>query len=170
VKDIAVTDNKDRVRLLLRVATKLSGPSDGPDRADILRLADELLSGSRSVERAANPRGNGLALPLDIFVTYKHRKYSARLEPGWVVSYEGGRYPTPSAAARAVTGNTVNGWRFWKFADPYSDRHAAIESLRESTGVFLAQSMASTAGFVEGTIKGVDELDAGQRFRLAPLA
>ena len=28
------------------------------------------------------------------------------------------RYRSLSAAARAITGNSVNGWRFWRFVEP----------------------------------------------------
>ena len=47
-----------------------------------------------------------------------------RLEP-WVVlgpeggpevEFEGARYPSLSAAAKAVTGHSTNGWRFWRSA------------------------------------------------------
>lgn len=34
------------------------------------------------------------------------------------VEWRGTRYRSLSAAARAVTGNSVNGWRFWQVVEP----------------------------------------------------
>ena len=36
------------------------------------------------------------------------------LPAGKAVQYEGGRYTSLSAAARAITGHAINGWRFWQ--------------------------------------------------------
>jgi hypothetical protein len=34
------------------------------------------------------------------------------------VECQGARYRSLSAAAKAITGNSVNGWRFWKVVEP----------------------------------------------------
>jgi hypothetical protein len=34
------------------------------------------------------------------------------------LEYQGTRYASLSAAAKAITGNSVNGWRFWKVVEP----------------------------------------------------
>lgn len=34
------------------------------------------------------------------------------------VECRGSRYRSLSAAARAITGNSVNGWRFWQVVEP----------------------------------------------------
>ena len=39
------------------------------------------------------------------------------LPAGRAVEYEGARYPSLSAAARAITGHAINGWRFWQPAE-----------------------------------------------------
>jgi hypothetical protein len=39
------------------------------------------------------------------------------LSAGKAVEYEGGRYTSLSAAARAITGHAINGWRFWQPAE-----------------------------------------------------
>ena len=36
------------------------------------------------------------------------------LPAGKAVDYEGGRYTSLSAAAKAITGHAINGWRFWQ--------------------------------------------------------
>jgi hypothetical protein len=42
----------------------------------------------------------------------------------------GQTYTSPSAAAIAVTGYSVNGWRFWRYRDPGSGREVPIDRLR----------------------------------------
>jgi len=39
------------------------------------------------------------------------------LPAGKAVQYEGGRYPSLSAAAKAITGHAINGWSFWQPAE-----------------------------------------------------
>jgi hypothetical protein len=39
------------------------------------------------------------------------------LPAGKAVDYEGGRYTSLSAAAKAITGHAINGWRFWQPAE-----------------------------------------------------
>ena len=39
------------------------------------------------------------------------------LPAGKAVEYEGGRYTSLSAAARAITGHAINGWLFWQPAE-----------------------------------------------------
>jgi len=35
-----------------------------------------------------------------------------------VLEFQGARYASLSAAAKAISGNSVNGWRFWKVVEP----------------------------------------------------
>jgi hypothetical protein len=60
---------------------------------------------------------------------YKGRTYLARVEDGALV-YEGTRYDSPSPAAIAVTGNSVNGWNFWQCKLPGRTNWVTIASLR----------------------------------------
>ena len=39
-------------------------------------------------------------------------------EGSTTVECQGARYRSLSAAAKAITGNSVNGWRFWKVVEP----------------------------------------------------
>jgi hypothetical protein len=48
---------------------------------------------------------------------YKGREYMAVVREGAML-YDGVRYKAPSAAAIAITGNNVNGWRFWEARRP----------------------------------------------------
>lgn len=49
--------------------------------------------------------------------TYKGQVQTGRVE-GCALVVNGERYSSPSAAAVAVTGNPVNGWRFWECKIP----------------------------------------------------
>ena len=35
-----------------------------------------------------------------------------------VLDFQGAQYASLSAAAKAISGNSVNGWRFWKVVEP----------------------------------------------------
>lgn len=48
---------------------------------------------------------------------YKGREYRATAESG-AMMYDGSRFKSPSAAAIAITGNSVNGWKFWECRRP----------------------------------------------------
>ena len=61
---------------------------------------------------------------------YKGKEYLGRVQNGALV-VNGKRYSSPSAAAVAVTGNSVNGWRFWECKLPSSSRWRSAASLRK---------------------------------------
>jgi len=61
---------------------------------------------------------------------YKGITYPARVENGALV-YEGNRYDSPSPAAMAVTGNSVNGWIFWECKIPGRSSWVRIDSQRQ---------------------------------------
>lgn len=60
---------------------------------------------------------------------YKGQVRTGRVEGGALV-VNGQRYESPSAAAVAVTGSPVNGWRFWECRLPGKSSWQLIESLR----------------------------------------
>lgn len=74
----------------------------------------------------------GVRIPLgtELRKTYKGSTYSARVEGG-ALSLNGTRYQSPSAAAVAITGNPVNGWRFWECKLPRKGSWQRLESLRK---------------------------------------
>jgi hypothetical protein len=61
--------------------------------------------------------------------SYKGQVRVGRVEGG-ALSVNGQRYDSPSAAAVAVTGSPVNGWRFWECRFPGKSSWQLIESLR----------------------------------------
>lgn len=64
---------------------------------------------------------------------YNGRIYHAKVDNGALV-YEGKLYKSPSAAAMAITGNSVNGWIFWECKMPGKNGWVLIEKLRKQTG------------------------------------
>lgn len=61
--------------------------------------------------------------------TYKGQVRTGRVEGG-ALAVNGQHYDSPSAAAVAVTGSPVNGWRFWECRLPGKSSWQLIESLR----------------------------------------
>lgn len=60
--------------------------------------------------------------------TYKGREYRATIiESG--IDYDGSTYKSVSGAAHAVTGNQVNGWRFWECRRPAHTKWILIDEL-----------------------------------------
>lgn len=62
----------------------------------------------------------GLLLPegTELRARYKQREFYARIvNERWIDEFEQ-HHTSPSAAATAVTGNSVNGWRFWEAKRP----------------------------------------------------
>ncbi len=61
---------------------------------------------------------------------YKGQVRTGRIEGGALV-VNGQRHGSPSAAAVAVTGSSVNGWRFWECRLPGKSTWQLIVSLRK---------------------------------------
>ena len=59
---------------------------------------------------------------------YKHREYHAVVRDG-ALAYEGKSFGSPSAAAKAITGSAVNGWRFWECCMPGQSRWKRLDTL-----------------------------------------
>jgi hypothetical protein len=62
--------------------------------------------------------------------TYKGQLYSGVVAEGALV-VQGKRFTSPSSAAVAITGNPVNGWRFWECLLPGRKHWKVIGELRE---------------------------------------
>lgn len=62
---------------------------------------------------------------------YKGAEHRGRVETGALV-VNGKRYHSPSAAAVAITGNSVNGWIFWECRLPAQTQWQLISGLRKS--------------------------------------
>ena len=58
----------------------------------------------------------GLLLPngTSLRARYKGLEYTGRIHENKWIDHQGMEHSSPSAAANAITGTTVNGWRFWE--------------------------------------------------------
>jgi hypothetical protein len=65
----------------------------------------------------------------DLRATYKGTTHIAKIVDGeWIQN--GAAQTSPSAAANAITGNSVNGWDFWEAKLPDHPRWRLLNSLR----------------------------------------
>lgn len=73
----------------------------------------------------------GVRFPTDteFRATYKGQVRTGRVEGGALI-VDGKRFESPSAAAVAITGSPVNGWRFWECRLPGKPSWQPIENLR----------------------------------------
>jgi hypothetical protein len=151
----------------VRVAGKLGGSENDEDRARLLRWADELLSGE---EPAGAPREARrpvtLRLPLAIHKVFKHKRYEATLLPGWRVRWGEKVFGSVSAAAIAITGTNQNGWRFWRYVEPYTGEEHTLEHLRDTTGSQLLERVTANKEFVASIHEGLAAAERGEKYRL----
>ena len=63
--------------------------------------------------------------------SYKGMTHLARVEGG-SLTLKGKRYESPSAAAMSITGNPVNGWRFWECRLPGRPAWKSLQEVRNS--------------------------------------
>lgn len=62
--------------------------------------------------------------------THKGQQHTGTVQNGALV-LNGKRFSSPSAAAVAITGNPVNGWRFWECLIPGTTKWKIIADLRK---------------------------------------
>ena len=61
---------------------------------------------------------------------YRGRYYYAKVSNS-NLEYNGKRYSSPSPAAIAITGNSINGWMKWECKYPSTDKWQLINNLRK---------------------------------------
>lgn len=113
--------------------------SESVTENDVIR---ELLGLDPSVPGPSRPKpvepgrfpwvSKGVSFPhgTEFRATYKGQRYSGKVENGALV-VNGERFTSPSAAAISITGNPVNGWRFWECLLPGAGRWKVIADLRK---------------------------------------
>lgn len=115
---------REQATLLIRVAKQVG---NDVDRRALLTWAEELLSGAETTLRKANA---GITFPVSIFARPKGKRHDALLLQGWKVQMNGKHHRSPSAAATAIAGYPVNGWRFWRYRNETGDERP-IDDLRK---------------------------------------
>jgi len=61
--------------------------------------------------------------------THKGQQFTAIVKNG-ALELNGKRYTSPSAAAGAITGNSVNGWQFWECLSPGNTKWKLAKNMR----------------------------------------
>lgn len=77
-------------------------------------------------------KGVDFPIGTDFRATYKGKVHYGSVEAGGLV-VQGQAASSPSDAARAITGNNVNGWAFWECRFPGETQWKPIMSLRRQT-------------------------------------
>lgn len=99
---------------VLRDLLKLDSPIEPEvDRGPLERLADSFAPLSIG---SSGFHSRGLFLPNGsvLRARYKGVEYTGQILNSKWVDRDGKEHSSPSAAAHAITGTTVNGWRFWE--------------------------------------------------------
>jgi hypothetical protein len=127
--------------LLLRIAQPTGNRVNGrvPGATDLLRVLGRAMTDADNnrramllgnffqrnrVRRKTAAASGSLVLAglvdrrLHLRAEYKGVRYRASLLKNGHVSYLKRKYVSPSAAAKAIVGRAVNGWRFWKYQRP----------------------------------------------------
>lgn len=84
-----------------------------------------------SAERREDWIVKGVRFPVgtEFRATYKGETYVGKVQVG-ALMVNGKRFASPSAAAVAITGSAVNGWRFWECKLLGKNNWQVIETLR----------------------------------------
>jgi hypothetical protein len=100
---------------------------------DVLRELFGLTKPSRSAAADAGIAWvtKGVSFPhgTEFRATYKGQQFNGVVKNGALV-VNGKRFTSPSAAAVAITGNPVNGWRFWECLLPGNTKWKVAADLR----------------------------------------
>ena len=131
-------DNKDKVRLLIRLARRV--PEESPI---LLQWAEELLDAGTVVtaKNGSGPMDNGSRnrpsapssphFPLAVFIETRTRRIDGILYSDCRVEMNGHSYNSPSQAATAELDYSEDGWRKIKFRDNGDGLVKPIDELRE---------------------------------------
>jgi hypothetical protein len=118
----SISEN-DVLRELLGLPPKQAAAGSQPAAQQSARAFDTTSPEDWVVKNVRFPQGT------DFRATHKGKTYTGRVHGGALV-VDGKSYESPSAAAVAITGNAVNGWRFWECRLPGKSTWQLIDGLR----------------------------------------
>jgi hypothetical protein len=114
-----VTGKFRRSDNLHMVLNRMMADSDADQRAQL--LGGQVARRRRRIKTSRQKGTKGLAgvveRRMSLSATHKGQSYRATLRKDGLINYDGTRYESPTAAAKAVTGRAINGWSFWKYRD-----------------------------------------------------
>lgn len=116
---------------VLRALLRLDSPMELENRNPALdRIEPVVLGFSRGLDpKAFYSRGLRIPDGTKLRATYKGVPYIADIRDGCWVDMNGVSHSSPSAAASAITGNNVNGLRFWEAQLPGEELWRRLDSL-----------------------------------------
>lgn len=103
---------------VLREILRLDSPVEAEVESTIDRINDRLAHFSAATYDGFFSRGLLLPDGTVLKARYKGLEYSAAIQNRKWINADGREFGSPSAAASAITGTTVNGWRFWEAKRP----------------------------------------------------
>ncbi|MCW3836578.1 DUF4357 domain-containing protein [Sphingomonas canadensis] len=116
---------------VLRALLSLDSPLESESNSSFLEGVETL---SEGLARGLDPKAfhsRGLRLPegTKLRARYKGVPYIAEIKGGHWIDMAGQSQPSPSAAASSITGNNVNGLKFWEAQLPGEVLWRRLESL-----------------------------------------
>lgn len=115
------------------LTSQLESPQDSYNDVlrRLLRLGDASPTRSPTALASKSWIVDGAVFPVgtEFRARYKGHNHTGRVEDGFLV-VNGNRFDSPSPAAMAITGNSVNGWKFWECRRPGLSTWVGIDSLR----------------------------------------
>ena len=118
-------------------------PSEDVSNNDVLRQLFHLGPRSLASDKVARPdpgdwitKGVRLPAGTELRATYKGKTYLARVAAG-ALQLNGESFGSVSAAAVHITGNPVNGWKFWQVRLPGHSGWKSLDGLRTSNATTI---------------------------------
>ncbi len=132
---MAIVDVDFEVFKELTVRRRLEAMTENDVLRELLGLSPETPAGENAPQQLGAGgvpwvvKGVSFPSGTEFRATYKGQQYKGTVKNGALVM-NGKRYLSPSAATVAITGNPVNGWRFWECLRPGTSRWRMISELR----------------------------------------
>lgn len=96
---------------------------------ELLKLKPKIHAATAPTKKPWIYKGVTFPHGTELRANYKGAIHTAKIEDGeWIQN--GQVRSSPSEAAHAVTGNSVNGWSFWEAKLPGEDRWRVLKSMR----------------------------------------
>jgi len=126
-------DDVIREMLKLDSPVEIESPA-GASISSLQNIAEAFSQSFADVQPGGGFYSRGLLLPngTKIRARYKQKLYRAEVQDDIWVDADGRKHSSPSAAAAAITGTNVNGWRFWEALRPGDKEWARLELLKSS--------------------------------------
>lgn len=120
---------------IIRDLLGLDSPLEPENTSEIGSPTEGLLKGLAKGLGFDGFCSRGLRLPngTELRARYKQKLYRARISDGEWLDQNGSAQSSPSAAATAITGNNVNGLRFWEALKPGETVWRRLDTLGPSS-------------------------------------